>query len=292
MKIVALILLAFPADIVAQSMPPPPAENIVSRVETHRSDVFDTTETHAWYARWANTLHVQTHEKVITRESLLVPGEAYDSDQAAETVRNLRKLGVFGTVSLDTVRDPDLVVRIHTRDAWSTKPVINYKSAGSQAIWGLGVKEENLLGRLINLLVSYRHETDRTIKKLAVSAPRIISNSVTLAAVGENFSDGHHDSVAIAFPFFSLSARNSAFLTGEIFNGDVLQYFNGEHTASDTLKRHYSIGRASLSRAIQAGERGYVRLALDGQYRRDDFSPHSRYAKLRPSDWNRSLRHP
>ena len=270
MRIVALLLLAWSARTIAQTTP---AESIVSRVETYPSDVFDTTESSAWYARWANKLHVRTNEKVIRRESLVAPGEPYDSDEVAETERNLRKLGVFGTVLVDSVRDSGLVVRIHTKDAWSTKPVVNYKSAGSQAIWGLGIKEENLFGRLINVLVSYRHETDRTIKKLAVSAPRIISNSVTLAGVVENFSDGHHDSLAIAFPFFSLSSRKSAFLTGEIFNGDVLQYFNGEHTASDTLKRHYSIGRASLSRAVQAGDRGYLRLALDGQYRRDDFVP-------------------
>src|SRR6476619_6251775 len=143
MKIFALLLLTLPARIVAQTMP---AANIISRVETHRSDVFDTTEAHAWYARWANQLHVQTNENVIRRESLLVPGESYDSAQAAETERNLRKLGVFGTFSADTVRDTALVFRIHTQDAWSTKPVVNYKSAGSQAIWGLGIKEENLLG--------------------------------------------------------------------------------------------------------------------------------------------------
>lgn len=270
MRIVALILLAFPAASIAQTTP---ADNIVSRVEIHRSDVFDTTESRAWYARWANKLHVQTHEKVISRESLVVAGEAYDSDQVAETERNLRKLGVFGTVSLDSTRDTALVVRINTRDAWSTKPVINYRSAGNQAIWGVGMREDNLFGRLINVLATYRHETDRTIKKLAVSAPRIISNSLTLAGVVENFSDGHHDSVAIALPFFSLSSHKSAFLTGEIFNGDVLQYFNGEHTASDTLKRHYSIGRASLAGAVRASDNGYLRLALDGQYRRDDFVP-------------------
>lgn len=276
MKVVTLALVGFAARATAQPMPPLSAAssaNVISRVETHRSDVFDTTESRAWYARGANKLHVLTHENVVSRESLLSPGDTYDSAQAAETVRNLRKLGVFGTVSLDTVRDTDLVVRIHTQDAWSTKPFINYKSSGSQAIWGFGVREDNLAGRLIGLLVSYRHETDREIKKLAISAPRIISNRVTLAGVLERLSDGHHDSAAIAFPFFSLSARNAAFLTGEIFNADVLQYFNGEHAASDTLKRHYSIGRASVSRAVRAGDRGYLRLSLDGQYRRDDFVP-------------------
>ena len=270
MRIVALLLLAFPAATVAQTTP---AENTVSRVEIHRSDVFDTTESRVWYARWANNLHVLTHETVVKRESLLYAGEPYDPDAAAETARNLRKLGVFGTVSVDTTRDDGLVVGIRTKDAWSTKPVVNYRSNGSQVIWGVGIREDNLLGRLINVLAMYRHEPDRTTKKLAVSAPRIISNSLTLAGLMESFSDGHHDSVAIAFPFFSLSSRKSAFLTGEIFNGDVLQYFSGEHTASDTLKRHYSIGRASLSRAVQANDRGYVRLALDGQFRRDDFVP-------------------
>ena len=270
MRFVALLVLAFPAAAIAQTTP---TENTVSRVEIHRSDVFDTTEARVWYARWANTLHVLTHETVVKRESLLSAGEPYDPDQAAETERNLRKLGVFGTVALDTIRDTGLVVRINTKDAWSTKPVINYKSNGSQVIWGVGVREDNLMGRLVSVLGLYRHETDRIIKKFAVSAPRIISNSVTLAGVLENFSDGHHDSLAIAIPFFALSSRQSAFITGEIFNGDVLQYFNGEHTASDTLKRHYSIGRASLSHAVQAGDKGYLRLALDGQYRRDDFVP-------------------
>ncbi|MFL5501128.1 MAG: hypothetical protein ACJ79Q_07835 [Gemmatimonadaceae bacterium] len=273
MKTVVLALLGLTARAVAQPMPAAPVANVIARLETHRSDVFDTTETTAWYARGANQLHVLTHENVISRESLLLPGEPYDSDAAAETVRNLRKLGVFGTVSLDTITDNGLVVRIHTKDAWSTKPFVNYKSAGSQAIWGFGVREDNLMGRLISLLASYRHETDREIKKLAVAAPRIIGNQVTLAGLLENFSDGHHDSAAVAFPFFSLSARNAAFLTGEIFNADVLQYFGGEHTASDTLKRHYSIGRASVSRAVHAGDKGYMRISLDGQYRRDDFVP-------------------
>ena len=41
--IVALLLLAFPATTIAQTTP---SANMVSRVETHRSDVFDTTESH------------------------------------------------------------------------------------------------------------------------------------------------------------------------------------------------------------------------------------------------------
>jgi hypothetical protein len=246
----------------------------VTRIDLYRSDVFDTTESTAWYARGANKLHINTQENVIRREALLSVGQPYDSARGAESVRNLRKLGVFSTVALDTVRDTSgLVVSIRTQDAWTTKPFVIYKSSGSQAIRGFGIREENLLGRLIAVLVSYRHEPDRTTKKLAVSAPRILADRITLAGVIENFSDGRHDSAAVAFPFLALSAPKSAFITYEVFDGDVLRYFGGEHTASDTLKRRYAIGRASIGRAINAGDRGYLRFALDGQYRRDDFAP-------------------
>jgi len=245
----------------------------ITRIDLYRSDVFDTTESSAWYARGANKLHINTQENVIRRESLLSVGQPYDSARGAETVRNLRKLGVFSTVALDTTRDSGLVVTIRTQDAWTTKPFVSYKSSGSQAIWGFGLREENLLGRLIGVLVSYRHEPDRTTKKLAVSAPRILADRITLAGVLENFSDGRHDSLGVAFPFLSLSAPKSAFITGEVFAGDVLRYFSGEHTASDTLKRRYAIGRASIGRALNAGDRGYLRIAFDAQYRRDDFAP-------------------
>ncbi len=245
----------------------------VTRIDLYSSDVFDTTESRAWYARGANNLHVNTRENVIRREALLVVGEPYDSARGAESVRNLRKLGVFSTVTLDTIRDGGLVVSIRTQDAWTTKPFVSYKSSGSQVIWGFGIREDNLLGRLISVLVSYRQEPDRTTKKLAVSAPRILADRITLAGVIENFSDGRHDSAAVAFPFLALSAPKAAFITGELFDGDVLRYFSGEHTASDTLKRKFAIGRVSIARALNAGDHGYSRIALDGQYRRDDFAP-------------------
>ena len=75
---------------------------------------------------------------------------------------------------------------------------MSYKSSGSQVIWGFGIREDNLLGRLISVLVSYRQEPDRTTKKLAVSAPRILADRITLAGVIENFSDGRHDSASVA----------------------------------------------------------------------------------------------
>jgi hypothetical protein len=245
----------------------------VSRIELNYSDVFDTTESSAGYARVANKLHINTKENVIQREVLLAVGEPYDSAKAAETVRNLRKLGVFSAVALDTVRDTGLVVRIHTQDAWTTKPFVSYKSAGSQSIWGFGIKEQNLLGRLIDVVISYRDETDRTVRKIAVSAPRILSDRVTLAGLFEKFSDGRHDSAAVALPFLSLSGRKSAYVTGETFDGNVLQYFEGEEFASDTLKRRFDIARAGVARALSANHDGYLRVGLDGQYRRDDFVP-------------------
>ncbi len=269
-----LLALVLTARLGAQPQATASSTDLVSRLDVKYSDVFDTTESHKWYASFLNKLHVNTREDVIRRESLLVVGEPYDSAEAAESVRNLRKLGVFSTVSLDTLRDTGLVVTIRTQDAWTTKPFVTFKSSGSQSIWGFGITETNLLGRLINVLVSYRNEPDRTIKRVAVSAPRIIANDITLAGLYENFSDGRHDSIGVALPFLSLAAPISTFFTAEDFDGDVLRYFNGEHTASDTLRRRLGIVRASFARALQRSVgRGYLRAALNAQYRRDDFVP-------------------
>src|SRR5258705_10027898 len=201
-----LALAAYAQSSAAQTpLPLRPSAPAVSRIEIDRSDVFDTTESHAWYARIANRLHVNTRENVIQREALIAVGRPFDSAEAAESLRNLRKLGVFSTVALDTVRDTGFVVRIHTKDAWTTTPFVSFKSAGGNSIWGYGINEQNLLGRLIDVVVSYRHEQDRTTKKLAVSAPRVLANRITLAGLLEKFSDGHHDSAAVALPFLSLS---------------------------------------------------------------------------------------
>src|SRR5690606_23232320 len=116
--------------------PPPPSPTEESRastiraIELNRRDIFDPEE-QAWYAKVANALHIQTRAHTIRRELLLRPGQPYDSALVAESERNLRALGVFRRVLIDSVRtDSGLVLKVTTKDGWSTKADWRFRSAG------------------------------------------------------------------------------------------------------------------------------------------------------------------
>ena len=97
---------------------------MIRAVELERRDIFDPDE-HGWIARLGNALHIQTRPGTIRRELLFQPGEVYDSAKFAESERNLRALGVFRRVRIDTVRtDSGLVARVLTKDGWSTQSTI------------------------------------------------------------------------------------------------------------------------------------------------------------------------
>ena len=88
-------------------------------------------------AQAANALHVRTRERVVEREVLLQPGMPYDAALAAETARNLRALGIFRDVLVDTVRsDSGLTLRVVTKDGWSTFPIFTITTAAGQSAVG------------------------------------------------------------------------------------------------------------------------------------------------------------
>src|SRR5262249_5514551 len=74
-------------------------------------------------------------------------------------------------------------------------------------------------------------------------------------------------------PFFSLASRRAFSLSLEDHDERVLRFFDGARIARDTLSRRYSIVRAAGAWAVSGSSRGFVRLGLQGQVRRDDFVP-------------------
>src|SRR5262245_39520945 len=105
---------------VASGAAPSPSTPVLAAVEIERHEIFDPDEARWWLPRLVNWLHIRTREGVVRREVLLAPGSPFDSALAAETVRNLRALGTFRRVQLDTAStDSGLVARVLTKDAWS-----------------------------------------------------------------------------------------------------------------------------------------------------------------------------
>jgi hypothetical protein len=217
---------------------------------------------------------VETRASTIRRELLFRPGEPYDSARVAESERNLRALGVFRRVKIDSVRtDSGLVLRVLTKDGWSTQADWRFRSAGGEVALTIGLVENNLLGTASLAAVRYRKTPDRSSVELAFRRPRLFAGAVGLGLQYENRSDGRLWAVAAEQPFFAMTSR-AAFLVGvEDHDERVLRFFEGESKARDTLTRRFTLVRASAARSLQGSSNGFVRLGIEGQVRREDFEP-------------------
>jgi hypothetical protein len=246
---------------------------MVHGIELQRRDIFDPEE-RSWYARVANALHIQTRPHIIRRELLFSPGEPYDSARVAESERNLRALGIFRRVQIDSVRtDTGLVMRVVTKDGWSTKADWRFRSAGGDVEFTIGLVEDNLLGTASSAAVRYRKTPDRSTVALGFRRPRLLAGSVGLWVQYENRSDGRLTGLLVDQPFFSLTSPFGFAFEAEEHDERVLRFFNGEDEASDTLSRRYTLVAGSAAWALRASSEGFLRLGMQAQVRRDDFRP-------------------
>ncbi len=204
---------------------------------------------------------------------LLEPGAPWDSALAEESARNLRALGVFRSVRVDSVRtDSGLVALVRTRDGWSTSLDASYRRTDGDVDWGISLTERNLLGTVTRAGLSYRSTPDRTIRGAEFYQPRLVAGQVGLGVTYQDRSDGSVVAAAVAKPFHSLAARSAWSVAGDFRDETIYRYHEGEATARDTLARRYAIGRVDAAVAHRAGSWGYTRFGAFAQLRRDDYA--------------------
>lgn len=243
---------------------------VIRRIQLQRRDIFDPHE-RSWFARMANRLHFVTRVPVVRREVLLDPGEPYDSALVAESERNLRALGIFRRVQIDSVRtDSGLVLRVLTKDGWSTQADWRFRSTGGEVAFTIGLVENNLLGTASTAAVRYRKDPDRSSVALSFRRRRLFFGAVGLAAQYENRSDGRLTALAIEQPFFAQTSQRAFRFEAEDRDQRVLRFRDGMDLARDTLTRRFSLVRGSVAWASRAATSGYLRLGLAAQVRRDD----------------------
>lgn len=265
-----MIRLAIPVALVPLLATPLAAQSPrIDSVLVRREAIFDTAQ--GKLGRIGNAMHVRTRPGVVRRELLQGVGEPYDSLRAAETARNLRALGVFRRVLVDTVRSADgVTLRVITRDGWSIRPQGSLSTAAGQTSWSVGVREDNFAGLAATLGVLYRSTPDRSSVTLSYRQPRAIADRIFLSALADLRSDGRSLGATVALPFLSFSGRRAWEVGALDFDGDVLRFRDGNPTPSRILRRRYALLRATGTTALVAGPSGYVRLGVMGQVRRDD----------------------
>jgi hypothetical protein len=252
-----------------------PLPHAIRAIRLTRHNIFTEREATSFLPRLVNRFHVTTRASVVERELLFEAGHPLDSLKLAESARNLRRLGVFRTVRIDTVRvEGGLDVHVETRDGWSTKPEFGLRSTGGQVAWRVSLTEENLLGTASRLLFLYYDEPDRSALVMSFRQPRLIAGRIGLSAYLEDRSDGTIAIATVSQAFHTLRDRHAWNLGVDSRDERILRYFDGEPVPRDTLQRQFDMVFGAYAWAFTVGDRVYHRVGMSGQLWRDDYAIH------------------
>lgn len=223
--------------------------------------------------RFANSLRISTRPSIVRRELLFDQGEVYDSALVAETERNLRQLGVFRFVSIDTARvDDRFAVVVRTADGWSTQLQMNFGFTGGLTTWSLGLTETNFLGTANAASAIFTKGVDRNSLTLSTRLNRLVGQT-SFAGAYVNLSDGTRFLWSFGLPYRSFSDRRSIQLIGEVSDHQVREYVNPSAVVRDTARYQRRAVRNVLTASFApvAGTRRYLRVGLSVQLRREDY---------------------
>ncbi len=269
-----LALLLLPSSAVAQSGRDSTPLPVIRGIELVRQEIFDSVEADTWVERLANTLHIRTLPKVIRRELLFRVGEVYDSVLVAESARNLRAMGIFRDVQIDSIPvDSGVVMRVSTRDSWTTQVGGKLRTTGGQVAFGVSFLETNFLGTATRAGASLSTDPVRTTFALQAWQPRFLGTSVGVGARWEDRSDGTVLYGVVNRPFYSISDWRGFNLTGEYRDETVYQYLGGIDEPVDTLDHLLGTVRGSAAWAVHRTSRGYLRVGGIAQVMRNNYQP-------------------
>lgn len=268
----ALAILV-PAALQAQTDSSANQPPIISTIRLQRLNIFADSEATFFLPRLANRFHVRTRPGVIRTELLFREGEPYDSARIAESARNLRSLGVFRLVHIDSATvDSALVVRVRTQDAWSSKPEFGFRSTGGQIAWRATLVEENLFGTASQLAIGYSKDPDRSSLLFALRRPRLIANTIGLGLQYQDRSDGHIIGGQLYRPFLSFTDRFGWSVGLDSRDERILRYFEGATVPADTVQRQLGAFSTGYGLALRANAKDYHRLGVTGRLWQDEFT--------------------
>lgn len=252
-----------------EEKPAPTIESI--SISVH--DVFEDDDgTPAlWPYRLANQLHLDTKKSVIRRELLFHEGDRLDREAIEQTERNLRALPFLRAARVETVpgeTEGTVGVRVVVSDSWSTTPEARLAKIGDEWVWGLGITEDNLLGRGKELQAMHAVDLDRESTFVAYRDPRLAGSRTALSTLYSTATDGHFASMGAERPFYSLDTLWSFDLGVEDFDRLDPLYENGERV--EDLHHLHTGGSVGIARAVRRTESSAFRLHLGYQLAQDD----------------------
>ena len=249
------------------------AEAVIDTIVIFAGNIFsdDEARSNAGF-RIFNAIHFTTRQGVVRRELLFEAGEVYDSAVVAETERNLRSLGIFRDVAIDSVRvEGRLMLVVRTFDSWSTQLNLTARTTGATFTWGVGGSERNFLGTGNVVGVSYRKDPDRNALTAQARINRLFNSRITAEGFYQDLSDGRRGGWLVEYPFRSFSDRRALQVSGERGDHRVLQFRTPLETQNVVeFQRRSFLNRIAGAYAPIAETGRYLRVGAWGQVRREE----------------------
>jgi len=185
----------------------------IGRIEMVVENVFDTTkpEEDKRLHKFANKVHVTTHDGVLESLLLFETGDLYDPEVLLESERLIRSRGWIADATIvPSAYDPEantVDILVTTRDSWSLSTNISLGRSGGANHYGIGFEEKNLLGTGKSVQFLHESNVDRDRDLLGFIDENIRGSRVRIDTSYASASDGSSKSLLLGRPFYSLTTR-------------------------------------------------------------------------------------
>ena len=223
--VAGLLLLAAHLSFGQDSEAPSAEPNPVSRADLERlgatiraihitvDNVFDLTnpEEDKKLYRWANRVHVRTHDNAIASVLLFHVGDQFSNRPLEESARALRNRGYLAAATVEPHGyDPatnSVEVEVRVRDSWTLAPDVRLSRSGGKNKYTIGISDSNMLGTGKKVTALHSSNVDRNETLLGYTDANVRGSRVTLNIAGADNTDGHRREIEAERPFYSLDTR-------------------------------------------------------------------------------------
>ena len=155
----------------------------------------------------ANRFHVRTRRSTVRSHLLFREGDPWDPAVADETARNMRRLQFLTPERIAAhTRGDSTVVRVETRDLWSTLFDFNVERGGGQTFGSFAFTERNMLGLGKELSIGYSEDPTGISRSLYLFDPAVGGGRARLRVGGATGSDGATNEFLAGLPFYAIEA--------------------------------------------------------------------------------------
>jgi len=176
-------------------------------------NVFDLTnpEEDKRLYRWANRVHVLTHESAVASVLLFQVGDRFSNQQLEESARALRNRGFLAAATVEPhnydAATNSIEVDVRVRDSWTLAPDVRLSRSGGKNKYTVGISDSNMLGTGKKVTALHSSNVDRNETLLGYTDANVRGSRVTLNVVGADTTDGHRREIEAERPFYSLDTR-------------------------------------------------------------------------------------